>query len=500
MRNARWCTLALLVLATPALATWRQASTDKFIVYSDGAEKDLVEFVERADKFDQVLRLVTGFKGEPSPVKVRIYLVDSDQTVRRLHPWHLQNLAGFYNTTLSGGIGVAVRTRAFRDYQLDGETVLCHEYVHYFMAQYFPFAYPHWYQEGVAELFANTQFEKNGHIRVGASAQYRMYDLFTTAWLGTSRLMQDTGQLSVSQVHAFYAESWLLAHYFFENEDRAAQLREYLQMRNHGVGHVEALQKAFGLTDSQFDQQFRAYFDKRRIGLIEFTSLKLVTPAVSVQVLPPSADALLLPDLRLELGVADGETKALLETVRSGAARFHDDDAQLTLARAEARYGDHDRAARLLDELMAKDPANRRALLELALLQLSAKEPDATARLAADRSARTLAVRANRLAHDDPEALFFFYQSFAHEPAGPSKNAVDGLAGAYANLPLYVPVATSYVDELLRAHDTAHAVQILRRIAYAPHGGESAQRAQARLKEIEDQPAQETAATNTDKP
>jgi hypothetical protein len=99
-------------------------------------------------------------------------------------------------------------------------------------------------------------------------------------------------------------------------------------------------------------------------------------------------------------------------------------------------------------------------------------------------------------AHDDPEALFCFYQSFAHEPAGPSQNAIDGLAVAYVNLPQYMPLATSYVNELLRKHDTAHAVQILRRIAYAPHGGENAKRAQALLKEIEEKPEQETAPAN----
>src|SRR5690348_11306463 len=117
--------IALLVLSTPALATWREASTEKFIVYSDGSEKDLVEFTERVDKFDQVLRVITGFKGEPSPVKVRIYLVDKEQTVRELYPWHIPNIAGFYHASISGGIGVAERTRAFREGQLDGETVLC---------------------------------------------------------------------------------------------------------------------------------------------------------------------------------------------------------------------------------------------------------------------------------------------------------------------------------------------------------------------------------------
>ena len=493
--------IALLVLSTPALATWREASTEKFIVYSDGSEKDLVEFTERVDKFDQVLRVITGFKGEPSPVKVRIYLVDKEQTVRELYPWHIPNIAGFYHASISGGIGVAERTRAFREGQLDGETVLCHEYVHHFMAQYFPYVYPHWYQEGVAELFANTEFLKNGHIRVGASAKYRMWDLFNSAWIGTGRLMQDTGGSSGAgpKLEAFYAQSWLLAHWFFESPERAALLQQYLQMRSQGVDHAAALQKAFGLSDSQLDQQFRAYFDKRKIGVIEFTSLKLLPPPVSVRVLPPSADAVLLADLRMDVGVPDKETSELLATLRSSAARFRDEDARLALARAEMRYGDRDRALSSLNELLEKDPTNRRALLELALLRLSGKEEDPDARLAADRNARSLAVRANRLAHDDPQALFLFYKSFAHEEGGPSKNALDGLAAAYVNLPQYSPVAMSYVKELLRTHDTAHAVQILRGIAYAPHGGQSAQWAQAQLKEIEDtQP--HTASAANDKP
>jgi len=49
-------------VAAPARAGWREASSDNFIVYSDGGESALVNFTQRAEKFDQLLRNMTGLK------------------------------------------------------------------------------------------------------------------------------------------------------------------------------------------------------------------------------------------------------------------------------------------------------------------------------------------------------------------------------------------------------------------------------------------------------
>jgi hypothetical protein len=124
-------------------------------------------------------------------------------------------------------------------------------------------------------------------------------------------------------------------------------------------------------------------------------------------------------------------------------------------------------------------------MLELALLDLSSRSNDHDAQLLADREARTLAAKAVRLSLNDPEALFLFYRSFSREPDGPTRNAVDALHLAYLTVPQNPQFVQSYVQELLRAHDTDQAVLILRRIAYAPHGGEASKWAVARLREIE---------------
>jgi hypothetical protein len=496
MRKVCLCCLTLL-LSTPVVATWREANTDKFIVYSEGSEKSLVEFVERVDKFDQLLRLISHRGDAPIPVKVRIYLVDSQSTVRELYPAHIATIAGFYLTTLRGGIGVVNRTRASNEYQLDGETILCHEYAHHFMAQYFRAAYPRWYQEGFAELFANVEFQKNGQVTLGVPPLYRMWGLHSATWIGMERLMDDSARtISTKELDAFYAQSWLLTHYVFDNSERATQLRQYFQLRNQGLSHADAMQKAFGLSDPQFDEELRGYLKRGRVHVIEFKSLNFVAPRISVRELAPSSDQLLLQDLRIDLGMSDDEGKKALQSIRSKANTLQDDDARLILARAEARYGDRARAVELLQALVAKDPPNRRALLELAALRLSGAEEGHDARLAADRAARTLAARANRLDRNDPEALYLFYQSFAHEADGPTQNALAALEQAYASLPQYWPVAASLVHELVRTRENKRAIQVLRPWAYAAHGGKAAEWAQAQLKDLEEQ--QESATVDAD--
>jgi tetratricopeptide (TPR) repeat protein len=485
-----WLGYLGLLLAAPALAAWREASTEHFIVYSDGPQKSLVEFTQQVDKFDQVLRRWTGYTGPTSPVKVRVYLVDNEDKVREMDTVHRHHLAGFYYPSLSGGLAVVSRVRAHESYELDGEATLRHEYAHHFMAQYFPLVYPTWYQEGFAELFASMVFDRDGSIKIGESATWRMSGLFDHNWIGTKQLMEATspGGASATQsdVNAFYAQSWLLTHYLFDNAQRRTQMAQYFVMRNQGASHEEAMQRALGLSDQEFDQELRSYFSRQKILVKKLTLSGIVVPDVSVTELSLGAGDLLLADVRMEVGVVEQDRKQFLENVRERSAEFpDDDDAQLVLARAEMRYGDRDRARTLLEALVKKDPPNRRSLLELAILYETGRKPPAEA-LTDERAARPLAARANRLLTSDPEALYIFYLSFAHEPDGPTKNALAGLAQAYATLPQSFPLATSYVSELLRANSTAAAVGILRRLAYSPHGGSAVQWAQARLKDIAD--------------
>jgi hypothetical protein len=254
------CVVIFFVLTAPARAAWKEATSDNFIVYSDGREAELVSFTQRVEKFDQVLRIMSGLKQPPTPVKVRIYLVSGDNVVRELDPRH-RPLAGLYTSRIDGGVAIVDRDRARSEFASDGETVLYHEYSHHFMAQYFPSAYPVWYQEGFAEYFASTAFHKDGSIDVGRIEMSRLPALYAEPWLSTQQLMNDTlDHLPVKDWAHFYAQGWLLTHYLFHNPTRHAQFKQYLVLRAQGVPHAEALQKTFDLNDEQLGAELHTYF------------------------------------------------------------------------------------------------------------------------------------------------------------------------------------------------------------------------------------------------
>jgi hypothetical protein len=484
----RWfvCIVTFLVLTAPAQAAWKEATSDNFIVYSDGSERELVNFTQRVERFDQVLRIMTGLHQPPAPVKVRIYLVDGDDVVREIDFRH-RHLAGFYTSRVGGGLAIVDRERARYEFATDGETVLYHEYSHHYMAQYFPAAYPIWYQEGFAEYFAATKFGKDGTADVGKAEMPRLPALYNEAWLTTRQLMTDTLEdLPERQWNQFYAQGWLLTHYLFSSPARHDQFRQYLQLRSQGVAHEEAL-KAFNLTDEQLGVELRKYFGTGKLLIKRLSSASLrQEPKVSLRTLTqPEADCLLLT-VHVEIGVSDADKKKLLEQVRAKAQHLAGNEyAQVMLGEAEARYGDATRAHDILQAQVAATPNNRSALLYLAALELQTDQVDHAARLAADRRARSLAAKANRLDSNDPEALYLFYLSFAHEENGPSQNAIDALAQAYVRLPQYQPLALAQARQDLHDGKTDRAVAELKPIAYSPHGEKYAQKMRAWIQEIE---------------
>jgi len=112
-------------------------------------------------------------------------------------------------------------------------------------------------------------------------------------------------------------------------------------------------------------------------------------------------------------------------------------------------------------------------------------QADHEARVAADRRARSLAFEANKLDSNDPEALYLFYLSFAHEENGPNQNAKDALAEAYASLPQFQPIALAQARQDLRDGKPDKAVAELKPIAYSPHNQKYAQKMRTWIEEIE---------------
>ena len=92
--------VTLALCAGPAFAqTWLKAESEHFIVYSDGGERALRDYVVKLERFDQILRLRFGVPlDEPTLRKLPIYLVARQAGLETVAPGIGRGVAGFYTT------------------------------------------------------------------------------------------------------------------------------------------------------------------------------------------------------------------------------------------------------------------------------------------------------------------------------------------------------------------------------------------------------------------
>jgi len=143
-------------LPASARAEWLKAESRHFVVYSDGGESGLRAYVTMLEDFDGLLRLYHGRAAgaEEADRKLDVYLVRTSDQLRRVYPDAPKTVAGFYSASMADIFAVAIR----KSDGLSEDTVL-HEYVHHFMLQHYPGAYPAWLVEGYAEYFMTAEIE-----------------------------------------------------------------------------------------------------------------------------------------------------------------------------------------------------------------------------------------------------------------------------------------------------------------------------------------------------
>lgn len=469
--------ILLLLAATPLRAEWHRAATPHFDIYAEGSAAEVRARAERLERFDGVLRLVSGLDPEQESRPVTIFFVGNVIDIEEMLGGRFRFAAGFYSPRPGGSLIVApARTPRSGQGAQTPDTILFHEYAHHFLLQNFAAAYPPWFVEGFAEFYATAAFGRDGSVTVGSVPQFRVASL----WAGHDISAQDlltTGALDGSSrtLDQFYARSWLLVHYLTFNRSRTGQRARYVRAIEQGASLEEAARSAFGdLRELEFE--LRRYVNSP-IATATVRPGALRVPEIVVSALTP-AQVDLLP-LRIEhmRGVATQRVPAFLAAVRAVASRHPADrEAMFLLAEAEGLAGNHDASDRAADALLALVPDHSRVLLRKARnLEARTGEPGRAV-------ARPLIARANRADPRDPLPLIAYYRSFG--PGGgeqPPPLAVDGLLLAVQLAPQSSQVRLIGGAALAKAGRLSEAETVLRPAAYAPHGGENATRAQALL-------------------
>jgi tetratricopeptide (TPR) repeat protein len=503
----------LLGLAAPAQARWLRAESPRFIVYSNGSEQDLKTFTSQLDDFDALLQMMLGVGHEAQPAKIEVYLLTDREAVSEVWPDRANadktySIGGFYNTTPE-----AMQDFVRRDIKGDaGERnhVLFHEYVHHFIAAYLPGAYPTWLNEGLAEYLGSAEF-KQDKVWLGQTLSERGPMLNSIQyWTPIQEVICARGY--PDKVFWFYAESWLATHYMMHDVATAKKLGVYVDAFRAGEDCKTALPRIMGMDFKTFQKTLVDYHSHMFVQVVPKPNTS--SSAVTVTVLPPSADQLLLARALLLQHPPNGAA-ATLERVKSAAARFPDDALALkTLARAEIlaaeapagpekkpantrqekpsdgaeakpppspppvpdtpeihakRLAQLDEAKTTLDKVLARDPKDVEAL------NLQGERLMAAGRITPERKAEFYAQARpifSRAADADPNCFTTFYyygQTYAELPGALSDNTLNALTLAHNLAPQVDDISIAAAKALMRQGRWDDAIFVLEPIAYSPH-------------------------------
>ena len=416
--------LFCLLFSTAANAEWRQATSRNFIVYSEGSEDKLREFIARLEKLHFVLRTLQRVTRPAPPIKLRVFLMPNAEAVAATMASPMMGVQGYYDGQDRGPFLVGTRSSGGADTGLDPELVLQHEFTHHFMFTYFPATYPTWYVEGFAEFWGTTKILDKDVVEVGHPANHRFGSFELNRWMPLKTILSARSYGDVhGDVDLIYAEGWLLLRYLFEDKARAGQLQHYLTAINAGTPYEKAMDDAFGKDAKALDHELMNYAGESRFNVVRLPFKPIDVGPVTVRTLGPAEDALMPAEIRLTRGLYAREVPALAAEVRRVADRFPQDPYALTmLAEAERLNGKPGAAAAAADRALAARPDDPRALTEKGLAAAALLQAAKSTGAKAWESTRVPLARAVQLAPNDPLVLEAYYDSFTAQgvlaPAG----------------------------------------------------------------------------------
>ncbi len=459
------CLAAMVLAPGKANAAWNQAQSKHFTVYSNRNVKELREFAEKLEKFDYLLRVMSGTDSKANDRPLQVFALDSIGEVRSIsgNP----HTAGFYNTSDRNAFAVVTRRSEAGKFDLDSEQILFHEYAHHFMLHYFPAAYPAWYVEGFAEFYSTVTFKPDGAIVFGNPPLYRAPTLVRMGIYPLEKLFaRTTDRLGALEGDSYYGTAWLLTHYLHYNEKRGAEFARYLKDVVTGVPDV-TLDNHFEGGDKALEKELRAYINAR-ISASSLTTRELPPISVTITALDPAQAALLKYRLRLMAGMPEAEREKFATGVRETAAHFPASaDAQGVLADAEMLSDHKDAALAAAERALAIDPKYAPALATKAELLL--EKANASDKPEDWKAALATIVKANRADLEDPVPLVLFYRYHAMRGGDMPAVGYDGLEKAFALLPQNPNYRFMLASGYAHRKNYKAAIRILDVLAFSPH-------------------------------
>lgn len=457
-----------LCSASPALASWQEARSRHFIIYSEESAADLRDYATKLERFDQAVRISRNMADPP--------LTDSGRlTIFALkNSWEVSGLPlgggtfGLYLNRPSGSYAFVIRTKSHAVGEYDSDIVFFHEYAHHLMLSATSVYYPLWLVEGFAEFLSTADVADDGTVTIGAAANHRSAGVFApNDYLPLSSMVADNNRaLSGWQEELLYSRAWLLTHFLTFEPSRKGQLEAYIQGIRSGLDPAESARKAFGDL-RRLDLDLNSYARAKTLSAtVVHTDSAKIGP-IEVSEVSPSEAAVLPVRMKL-LAVSDATAGKVAAEARKVAGKYpHDPAVEATLAQAEYLDRDYASAIAAADASLKADPQNVRAMIVKgrSLTRMEKAHPTGTAW----DDIRSWYIRANHVDPENPEPLALYYQSFRDSGATPTDGAVKGLLYALVLEPHNDSLRLMAVRQLVVDNRLAEAKTALIPLASNPH-------------------------------
>lgn len=463
--------LMALVFVSPVRAEWHKVRSPNFIIYSEAKPEQTILFARKLERFDSFLRSRFKLPNTPAPFPLTIFLTGSSMPAAKFYPGGRASILGFYDVGPDGPVAISDRVLGGGGkLDIDSETILMHEYVHHFMFQYAPAAYPAWFVEGFAEFYSTTDFDSEGRAQFGKPALHRAYELLMINELPAKTLLTaQSRSLTPEQTSSFYARSWLITHFLTFEPSRQGQLAKYMAELGRGTPLAQAATMAFGDLE-KFDKDLNAYRNRRRMSFATENNPTIISGEIGVVGLEPGEAATIAERIRIMRGLHKDERPGIIASL-SKARRKLPQSAVIPALMAQVQYEAESDAEAIAaaDAALALDPSEPRAILYKALAemrQLVRAEVTSPERW---KVVRAMIVKANRANPDNPYPLFHYFRSFQQQGIEPTPLSVTGLARAQQLVPQDEEIRYHYAYVLIGEKRYRDALNLIKPVAFDPH-------------------------------
>ncbi len=364
---------------------WIRVNSSHFSVVTDADEKHghdvVVRFEQMRSVFAQLLARTRVNMSEP----IDIIALRSDEEYSKVVP--IRQGQG-----IASGFFIPGEDRDYFVLNLSKDEswrAISREFAQVFLNYNYPPTQP-WFDEGFAEYFSSLRVD-NKQAQIGSDPESFTALLNASPWLAIPDLFAMRPDLSAGQTSSrhtmFYAQSWIVMHYLLAHNKLPETGTYFDLIENQKLPVEEALQKAYGMSSTQFGQAVKDDFhslapsspapQKGTQAIAGGTQILAVTPddqiGSSTQQLSEAEGQALVAEMSVRLPEHREQAVQQLESI-AGQPKTDNVIARRGLAWAHLEKKDFNAAVEELNSAATLNPKDPWLHYYLALVRLRAAQ------------------------------------------------------------------------------------------------------------------------------